>query len=218
MKIAKELDVQKEKLTHSELALNDFHLTKQKLEGKVEDLEDQLSKSQKNNLNIQKEKLEVKEHIRQKEEELSRVRNELTQFLNQDSNSNFRDDLFREREAEQMNITYNQLFLEKDEEIKNLQKTIEQIKTQLNEEKQDIQTENSCIFQKPNRQSLNIENGSERPDVPEAKIERLVKELREQELEIKLLNEKNVSLTKQIDNLANDEVGKLTEIIQKKDM
>jgi hypothetical protein len=34
-----------------------------------------------------------------------------------------------------MNITHTQLFLEKDEEIENLQKTIEQIKTQLNEER-----------------------------------------------------------------------------------
>jgi predicted RNase H-like nuclease (RuvC/YqgF family) len=39
---------------------------------------------------------------------------------------------------EQMNIIHTQIFLEKDEEIKSLQKTIEQIKTQLNEEKQDI--------------------------------------------------------------------------------
>jgi hypothetical protein len=45
-----------------------------------------------------------------------------------------------------------------------------------------------------------------------------VKGLREQELEIKLLNEKNVSLIKQTDTLANDEVSKLTEIIQQKDM
>jgi flagellar motility protein MotE (MotC chaperone) len=47
---------------------------------------------------------------------------------------------------EQMNITYTQLLLEKDEEIKNLQKTIEQTKTQLKEERQDIQTGNSDIF------------------------------------------------------------------------
>uniref|UniRef100_A0A8C0XLR3 Thyroid receptor-interacting protein 11 n=1 Tax=Castor canadensis TaxID=51338 RepID=A0A8C0XLR3_CASCN len=516
MNITKELDVQKEKLTHSELALNDLHLTKQKLEDKVEDLENQLSKSQKNNLNIQMENLEIKEHIRQNEEELFRIRNELTQSLNQHSNSNFKDDLFKEKEAEvrnlkqnlseieqlnenlkkvafdlrieneklvlacedirqqleesvadnkqisvekntiaetltrekeqieaelclaekrlleetnkykqtieelsnsrnrntsalqlehehlikliqekdfeiaglkknieqmdtdhkktkgilsstleeqkqftqlinekeffiekikekssklqeeldkcsqalrknetlrqtieekdrslgsmkeennhlqeelerlreqqsrtgpitepktldsttelesevsqlniikdhleeeikhhqkiiedqnqshmqllqslqeqkkemdefkyqheQMNITHTQLFLEKDEEIKNLQKTIEQIKTQLNEERQDIQTENSDIFQKTKVQSLNIENGSEKHDLSKAETERLVKGLRERELEIKLLNEKNISLTKQIDKLSKDEVGKLTQIIQQKDL
>jgi hypothetical protein len=63
-------------------------------------------------------------------------------------------------------------------------------------------------------QSLNIE----RLDVPDAETERLVKGFREQELEIKLLNKKNICLTKQVDKLAKDEVGKLTEIIQQKDL
>ncbi|KAM4853054.1 LOW QUALITY PROTEIN: thyroid receptor-interacting protein 11 [Thomomys bottae] len=512
MNITKELDEQKERLTHSELILNDLHLSKQKLENQVEDLVDQLSKSQENNISLQKENFELKEHIRQSEEELSRVRYELT--LNQDSNSSFKEDLLEEREAkirnlkqnpmeveqlnenlkrvsfelkmeneklvltcenlrheleesiahnkqifekntiaetlqsekgqieaelhqaekrlleeaskykqtieelsnahsldtsalqlelehliklnqeknfeitrlkknieqletdhkgtkeilssrledqkqlaqllnekeifikklkennselqeeldkcsqalrknetlrqaleekdrnlgsmkeennhlqeelerlreeqsraipvaeqrvldsttelesevsqlnvikshleeeikhhqkiiedqnqnkmqllqslqeqkkemdefkyqhEQMNITHTQVCLEKDEEIKNLQKTIEQIKAQLHEERQDIQTENSDIFQKTKVQSLNIENGSEKHDLSKAETEKLVKGLEERELQIKLLNEKNISLTKQIDQLSKDEVGKLTQIIQQKD-
>lgn len=517
MDITKELDVQKEKLLQSEVALNDLHLTKQKLEDKVENLVDQLNKSQESNVSIQKENLELKEHIRQNEEELSRIRNELTQSLNQeDSDSNFKDTLLKEREAEfrnlkqnlseleqlnenlkkvafdvkmeneklvlacedvrhqleeslagnkqlslekntivetlkmekgeieaelcrakkrlleeankyektieelsnacnlntsplqlehehliklnqkkdmeiaelkknieqmdtdhketkdilsssleeqrqlaqlikekeifieklkerssklqeeldkysqalrkneilrqtieekdrslgsmkeennhlqeelerlreqqsrtapvtdpktldsvaelasevsqlnmikdnleeeikhhqkiiedqnqskmqllqslqeqkkemdefryqheQMNATHTQLFLEKDEEIKSLQKTIEQIKTQLHEERQDIQTDNSDIFQETKVQSLNIENGSEKHDLSKAETERLVKGIKERELEIKLLNEKNISLTKQIDQLSKDEVGKLTQIIQQKDL
>lgn len=119
---------------------------------------------------------------------------------------------------EQMNITHTQLFLEKDEEIKNLQKTIEQIKAQLHEERQDIPTENSDIFQETKVQSLNIENESEKHDLSKAETERLVKGIKERELEIKLLNEKNISLTKQIDQLSKDEVGKLTQIIQQKDL
>uniref|UniRef100_A0A8C3YG95 Thyroid hormone receptor interactor 11 n=1 Tax=Catagonus wagneri TaxID=51154 RepID=A0A8C3YG95_9CETA len=516
MNITKELDIQKEKLIQSELVLNDIHLTKQKLEDKVEDLVDQLNKSHMQNLNIQKENLELQEHIKQKEEELSRVRGELTQSPSQDSNSNFKDDLLKEREAEvrhlkqnlseieqlnenlkkvafdlktenekltlacedvrhqleesiagnsqisleknavvealkmekgqleaelcqaekrlleeankyeqtieelsharnlstsalqlehecliklnqekdleivelkknieqmdtdhketkgilscsleeqkqltqlvnekevfieklkgrnlelqeeldkytqalrkneilrqtieekdrslgsmkeennhlkeelerlreqqsraapvaepktldsitelesevlqlnitkdnlekeikhhqkviedqnqsriqllqslqeqkkemdefkyqheQMSVTHTQLFLEKDEEIKNLQKTIEQIKTQLHEERRDVQTENSDIFQETKVQGLNIENGSEKHDLSKAETERLVKGIKERELEIKLLNEKNISLTKQIDQLSKDEVGKLTQIIQQKDL
>ncbi|XP_016000937.2 thyroid receptor-interacting protein 11 isoform X4 [Rousettus aegyptiacus] len=516
MNITKELDMQKEKLIQSEVFQNDLHLTKQKLENKVEDLVDQLNKSQNNNLNIQKENFELKEHIKRNEEELSRVRDELTQVLGQDSNSNFRDDLLKEREAEvrslkqnlseieqlnenlkkvafdlkmeneklvlacedvrrqlqesvagnsrvsmeqntivealkrekgqleeelcqaekrlleeakkyeqtieelssarnlsasvlqleherliklnqekdteiarlkknieqmdidhketksilsssleerkqltelinekeifienlkersselqeeltkntqalrknenlkqtieekdrslgsmkeennhlkeelerlreqqsraapaaepkaldcvaelvsevsqlnvikdkleeeikhhqkiiedqnqskmqllqslqeqkkeidefkyqheQMNVTHTQLFLEKDEAIKTLQKTIEEIKTQLHEERQDIQTENSDIFQETKVQSLNIENGSEKHDLSKAETERLVKGIKERELEIKLLNEKNISLTKQIDQLSKDEVGKLMQIIQQKDL
>lgn len=45
MDIPKELDVQKEKLIQSEVALNDLHLTNQKLEDKVEVLVDKLNKS-----------------------------------------------------------------------------------------------------------------------------------------------------------------------------
>lgn len=119
---------------------------------------------------------------------------------------------------EQMSISHTRLFLEKDEEIKNLQKTIEQIKAQLHEERQDSQTENSDIFQETKVQSLNIENGSEKHDLSKAETERLVKGIKERELEIKLLNEKNISLTKQIDQLSKDEVGKLTQIIQQKDL
>ncbi|XP_058423552.1 thyroid receptor-interacting protein 11 isoform X3 [Diceros bicornis minor] len=516
MNITKEFNVQKEKLIQSELVLNDLRLTNQKLEDKVEDLVDQLNKSQENNLNIQKENFELKEHIKQKEEELSRVRDELTQSHNQDSKSNFKDDLLKEKEAEvrnlkqnlseieqlnenfkkvafdlkmeneklilacedvrhqleesvagnnqislqkhtivealkmekgqleaelcraekrlleeankyeqtieelsnarnlstsalqlehehliklsqekdfeiaelkksieqmdtdhketkkilsssleerkqliqltnekeifieelkersselqeeldkytqalrkneilkqaieekdrslgsmkeennhlkeelerlreqqsraapmtepktldsitelesevlqlntikdhleeeikqhqriiedqnqskmqllqslqeqkkemdevkyqheQMNVTHTQRLVEKDEEIKNLQRTIEQIKTQLHEERQDVPTENTDIFQETKVQSLNIENGSEKHDLSKAETDKLVKGIKERELEIKLLNEKNISLTKQIDQLSKDEVGKLTQIIQQKDL
>ncbi|XP_019497838.1 PREDICTED: thyroid receptor-interacting protein 11 [Hipposideros armiger] len=516
MNITKELDMQKEKIIQSELVLSDLHLTKQKLEDEVKDLVDQLNKSQNNNLNIQKENFELKEHLKQNEEELSRIRDKLTQPLNQDSNSNFKDDLIKEREAEirnlkqnlaeieqlnenlkkaafdlkmeneklvlacenvrhqleesiagndkislekntivealkmekgqleaelcraekrlleeaskykqtieelsnarslsasalqleherliqlnqdkdfeiaqlkkniehmdmdhketkkilassleerkqltqlinekeifieklkegsselqeeldkhtqairknenlkqtleekernlgfmkeennhlkeelerlreqqsraalaaepktldcvtelesevsqlnvikdsleeeikhhqkiiedqnqskmqllqslqeqkkemdvfkcqheQMNVMHTQLLLEKDEEIKTLQKTIEEIKTQRHEERQNVQTENSDIFQETKVQSLNIENGSEKHDLSKAETEKLVKGIKERELEIKLLNEKNISLTKQIDQLSKDEVGKLTQIIQQKDL
>ncbi|XP_051833293.1 thyroid receptor-interacting protein 11 [Antechinus flavipes] len=119
---------------------------------------------------------------------------------------------------EQMSITHTQLFLEKDEEIKNLQKTINQIKTQLHEERQDIQTETSDIFQETKVQTLNVENGNEKHDLSKAEIERLVKGIKEREMEIKLLNEKNVSLTRQIDQLSKDEVGKLKQIIKQKDL
>ncbi|XP_008819952.1 thyroid receptor-interacting protein 11 isoform X2 [Nannospalax galili] len=121
-------------------------------------------------------------------------------------------------EHEQMSVTHTRLFLEKDEEIKNLQRTIEQIKAQLHKERQDIQTENSNIFQETKVQSLSIENGSEKHDLSKAETERLVKGIKERELEIKLLNEKNISLTQQIDQLSKDEVGKLTQIIQQKDL
>ncbi|NXA37073.1 TRIPB protein, partial [Eudromia elegans] len=121
-------------------------------------------------------------------------------------------------QREQMNVTHERLSLEKDEEIKNLQKTIEQIKTQLHKERQVIQTDCSDLFQETKVQTLNGENGNEKHDLSKVEIERLVKGIKEREMEIKLLNEKNVSLSQQIDQLSKDEVGKLTQIIQEKDL
>ncbi|NXI14700.1 TRIPB protein, partial [Irena cyanogastra] len=121
-------------------------------------------------------------------------------------------------QCEQMNVTHERLFLEKDEEIKNLQKTIEQIKTQLHKERQIIQTDSSDLFQETKVQTLNGENGNEKHDLSKAEVEKLVKGIKEREMEIKLLNEKNVSLSQQIDQLSKDEVGKLTRIIQEKDL
>ncbi|EMP39874.1 Thyroid receptor-interacting protein 11 [Chelonia mydas] len=119
---------------------------------------------------------------------------------------------------EQMNVTHEKLFLEKDEEIKSLQKTIEQIKTQLHNERHVFQTDSSDLFQETKAQSLNGENGNEKHDLSKSEIERLVKGIKEREREIKLLNEKNVFLTQQIDHLSKDQVGKLTQIIQEKDL
>ncbi|XP_067403184.1 thyroid receptor-interacting protein 11 isoform X2 [Emydura macquarii macquarii] len=121
-------------------------------------------------------------------------------------------------QCEQMNVTHEKLFLEKDEEIKKLQKTIEQIKTQLHNERQVIQTDSSDLLQENKVQTLNGENGNEKHDLSKSEIERLVKGIKEREREIKLLNEKNVSLTEQIDQLSKDQVGKLTQIIQEKDV
>lgn len=121
-------------------------------------------------------------------------------------------------QLDQMNSTHTQLSLEKDEQIKNLQKTVVQIKAQLHGERQGDPTENSDIFQESKVQSLNIDNESEKHDLSKAETERLVKGIKERELEIKLLNEKNISLTQQIDQLSKDEVGKLTQIIEEKDL
>lgn len=171
--------------------------------------------SEVNQLNIIKDNLEEEiKHHQKIIEDQNQSKIQLLQSLQEQKKEM---DEFR-YQHEQMNTTHTQLFLEKDEQIKNLQKTIEQIKTQLHEERPDVQTENSDIFQETKVQGLHIENGSEKHDLSKAETERLVKGIKERELEIKLLNEKNISLTKQIDQLSKDEVGKLTQIIQQKDL
>ncbi|KAM4869563.1 thyroid receptor-interacting protein 11-like [Urocitellus parryii] len=107
MNLSQELHVQKEKLTQNAQSLRDLHLTKQKLEDQVEDLVDQLNKSQQSSLNIQQENLQLKEHIRKTEGELSGCQSKLQSSLNEDSNSNVKDDLLQEQEAEVSNLRQN---------------------------------------------------------------------------------------------------------------
>ncbi|XP_058523355.1 thyroid receptor-interacting protein 11-like [Ochotona princeps] len=119
---------------------------------------------------------------------------------------------------EQMNASHALLLSEKDEEIQNLQKTIEQIKTQLPEEGQHIPTKNCNICPEAKVQNVSLENKSEKHELSKAETEELVKGIQERDLEIKLLHEKNISLTKRIDQLSKDDVGKLTQLLQQKDL
>lgn len=114
--------------------------------------------------------------------------------------------------------TYEKLLAEKDSEISSLQQTNELISSQLQNEHL-IQMDSSVILHDRKAQTLNNgDNGTEKHDLSKVEIERLVKGIKEKEMEIKILNEKNVNLTKQIDQLSKDEVGKLTQIIQQKDL
>ncbi|CAN9501961.1 unnamed protein product [Ophioblennius macclurei] len=69
-------------------------------------------------------------------------------------------------------------------------------------------------------QSLNQENGNEKHDLSKVEIEKLVQGIKEKETEICQLNEKNLSLAKQLDQLvvSRDEVGKLSQVILQKDL
>ncbi|KAM5128957.1 thyroid receptor-interacting protein 11 isoform 2-T2 [Mantella aurantiaca] len=114
--------------------------------------------------------------------------------------------------------TYENLLSEKDSEISSLQQTNELISSQLQNEHL-IPMDSSVILHDTKAQTINNgDNGTEKHDLSKVEIERLVKGIKEKEMEIKVLNEKNVNLTKQIDHLSKDEVGKLTQIIQQKDL
>ncbi|KAM8920844.1 thyroid receptor-interacting protein 11 [Pelodytes ibericus] len=120
-------------------------------------------------------------------------------------------------EHKQVVDKYEKLLSEKESEICSLQQTNELISSQLQNE--DVgHKDTSVILQDTNVQAINVENGTEKHDLSKAEIERLVTGIKEKDLEIKTLNEKNVALTKQIDHLSKDEIGKLTQIIQQKDL
>ncbi|NWR90129.1 TRIPB protein, partial [Furnarius figulus] len=232
MKVSKKQDVFKQNLEEKDRSLAVMKEENNHLKEEIERLKDQQSRSmpvvepktldiiielesEVTQLKMLKNNLEEEIEVHKKTiEDQNQTTVKLQQSL-QEQRKEIDESKFR---CEQMNVTHERLFLEKDEEIKNLQKTIEQIKTQLHKERQIIQTDSSDLFQETKVQTLNGENGNEKHDLSKAEIERLIKGIKEREMEIKLLNEKNVSLSQQIDQLSKDEVGKLTRIIQEKDL
>ncbi|NWS73036.1 TRIPB protein, partial [Crotophaga sulcirostris] len=232
MKVSKKQDVLKQNLEEKDRSLAVMKEENNHLKEEIERLKDQQSRSMPM---VEPKTLDIIIELESEVTQLKVIKNNLEEEIEvlkktiEDQNQTtvqLQQSLQEQRKeideskfhCEQMNVTHERLSLEKDEEIKNLQKTIEQIKTQLHKERQIIQTDSSDLFQETKVQSLNGENGNEKHDLSKAEIKRLVKGIKEREMEIKLLNEKNVSLSQQIDQLSKDEVGKLTRIIQEKDL
>ena len=121
-------------------------------------------------------------------------------------------------QQEQLHTERAQLLSAKDQEIQNLQDTIDQMKAQLPDKSQHIPAEHCDDVQVTSSQPLPRENASEKLDPSKAETQRSVQGIKEQELEMKLLTEQNIRLTEQIDRLSKEEIGKLTQIIQQKDL
>ncbi|XP_067894793.1 thyroid receptor-interacting protein 11 isoform X2 [Heterodontus francisci] len=123
-------------------------------------------------------------------------------------------------QCQEITSTYEKLISEKDKEIRSLQESIHQMKIQFQRELHVTPADAPVILQEPKVLTVNGENGNEKHDLSKVEIDRLVNGLKEKEMEIKVLNEKNLSLNKQLDQLTifKDEVGRLTQIIQQKNL
>ncbi|XP_032182750.1 thyroid receptor-interacting protein 11-like [Mustela erminea] len=119
---------------------------------------------------------------------------------------------------EEMNTERAQLLAAKDEMIRNLQVTLEELRAQLPDKSPPIPREPCEDEEVRASQPLPRENPSEERDPSQAEIQRLVQGIKEQDPETKLLTEENVRLTAQVDRLSKEEIGKLTRIIQQKDV
>ncbi|KAM9777798.1 LOW QUALITY PROTEIN: thyroid receptor-interacting protein 11 [Neosynchiropus ocellatus] len=112
---------------------------------------------------------------------------------------------------QQTTLNYDRLILARDEEIARLQQSV----------RADSPTvQGEVILQEEKTQSIHQENGNEKHDLSKVEIEKLVKGMKEKETEISQLNEKNLSLTEQLDQMVvtRDEVGKLSQMIMQKDL
>ncbi|CAJ1074777.1 thyroid receptor-interacting protein 11 [Xyrichtys novacula] len=120
---------------------------------------------------------------------------------------------------QQTTLNYDRLIHARDEEISRLQQTVDQLsESRGRADSPPVQGE--VILQEEKTQTLNQENGNEKHDLSKVEIQKLVKGIKEKETEISQLNEKNLSLAKQLDQLvvSRDEVGKLSQMIRQKDL
>uniref|UniRef100_A0A8C4ERV6 Thyroid hormone receptor interactor 11 n=1 Tax=Dicentrarchus labrax TaxID=13489 RepID=A0A8C4ERV6_DICLA len=120
---------------------------------------------------------------------------------------------------QQTTLNYDRLIHARDEEISHLQQTVDRFsESQGRADSPPVQGE--VILQEEKTQTLSQENGNEKHDLSKVEIEKLVRGIKEKETEISQLNEKNLSLTKQLDQLvvSRDEVGKLSQMILQKDL
>ncbi|XP_061551633.1 thyroid receptor-interacting protein 11 isoform X2 [Phycodurus eques] len=118
-------------------------------------------------------------------------------------------------ELEQASLDFDRLLQARDQELAGLRQILERRgPVESPTERGDV------ILQEDKTVSLNQENGNEKHDLSKVELERLVMGMKEKETEISQLNEKNLSLTRQLDQLAvsRDEVGKLSQMILQKDL
>lgn len=120
---------------------------------------------------------------------------------------------------QQTTQNYDRLIHARDEEISNLQQMVDQL-SESRSRADSPPVQGDVILQEEKTQTLNQENCNEKHDLSKVEIEKLVRGIKEKETEISQLNEKNLSLTKQLDQLvvSRDEVGKLSQMILQKDL
>lgn len=116
---------------------------------------------------------------------------------------------------QQTTLNYDGLLHVKDEEISRLRQAAERVSRA-----DSPPVPGEVILQEEKNHALNQESGNEKHDLSKVEIEKLVRGIQEKETEISQLNERNLSLTKQLDQLvvSRDEVGKLSQVILQKDL
>ncbi|XP_060938568.1 thyroid receptor-interacting protein 11 [Limanda limanda] len=120
---------------------------------------------------------------------------------------------------QQTTLNYDRLIRARDEDISRLQQTVDRLSgSQGRADSPPVQGD--VILEEDKTQTLNQENDNEKHDLSKVEIEKLVRGIKEKETEICQLNEKNLSLAKQLDQLVvfRDEVGKLSQMILQKDL
>ncbi|KAL3049643.1 hypothetical protein OYC64_008990 [Pagothenia borchgrevinki] len=115
---------------------------------------------------------------------------------------------------QQTTLNYDRLIHARDQEISRLQDQLSESRVHSPVVQGDV------ILHEEKSQTLNQENDNEKHDLSKVEIDKLVRGIKEKETEISQLNEKNISLTRQLDQLvvSREEAGKLSQMILQKDL
>ncbi|KAM9570185.1 thyroid receptor-interacting protein 11 isoform 1-T2 [Salvelinus alpinus] len=119
---------------------------------------------------------------------------------------------------EQSRENYDRLIHAKDEEIGRLQQEVDHLGHTHTSQEQEV-----VILQQEDKTQSSLNNGendNEKHDLSKVEINRLVKGIKEKETEISQLNERNLNLTRQLDQLgvSREEIGKLSQMVLQKDL
>lgn len=120
---------------------------------------------------------------------------------------------------QQTTLNYDRLIRARDEEMARLQQMVDHLsESRGHAESPPLQGE--VILPDDKTHNINQENGNEKHDLSKVEIEKLVRGIKEKESEISQLNEKNLTLARELDQLvvSRDEVGKLSQMILQKDL
>uniref|UniRef100_A0A4W5LUX4 Uncharacterized protein n=1 Tax=Hucho hucho TaxID=62062 RepID=A0A4W5LUX4_9TELE len=117
---------------------------------------------------------------------------------------------------EQSRENYDRLIHAKDEEIGRLQQEVDHLGHTHSSQEPEV-----VILQQEDKTQSSLNNGendNEKHDLSKVEIDRLVKGIKEKETEISQLNEKNLNLTRQLDQLvvSREEIGKLSQMVLQK--
>ncbi|XP_010770179.1 thyroid receptor-interacting protein 11, partial [Notothenia coriiceps] len=115
---------------------------------------------------------------------------------------------------QQTTLNYDRLIRARDQEVSRLQDQLSESGVHSPVVQGDV------ILQEEKSQTLNQDNDNEKHDLSKVEIDKLVRGIKEKETEITQLNEKNISLTRQLDQLvvSREEAGKLSQMVLQKDL
>ncbi|XP_077587647.1 thyroid receptor-interacting protein 11 [Stigmatopora nigra] len=237
--LERHLETQKEQLSQSAYALNDLHVSKQQLEANLHELKNQMTlkeASKKDDgelLDLRRELEKATSEVFQLKmdngelmEVAGRVEKMAEESMEKDALAQKLKQNVAEVEASHAHIreeagALGRALEEKERQLAAMKEDNSHLKEELErlrDQHREPAEQDRLILDKMD--ATKRENGNEKHDLSKAELERLAQGMKEKETQISQLNEENLSLTRELDQLAlsREQVGKLSQVVLQKDL